>query len=308
MRKLIILLIAILAAASVQADKFTSKKVYTTRVQKLAPLNHVVVQGTINVNLHSGYRQPLLTLYGDPRDLEQVFIEEKDGRLVVNIGAGYPRYGQVSADIRTTRITAFVYRGAGTVKGMKLYARPLDLEIDNSGLTQFAGDIYLRSLRVKGSGPLKISGVKTSVLQVNMSGHPQVELRGMTNLCSIDLKGDGMFSMYWIKSDRLRVRLDNNVYLQLAGFVNQLEVKLCGNARFNGRYLRARRLFVKTYDHAIAQVSAVKHQHTLASGASDIYFYNLPDTKTDFMAFNGAVLDMRPWNLFYKEEYTRYNK
>ena len=45
-----------------------------------------------------------------------------------------------------------------------------------------------------------------------------------------------------------------------------------------------------------------------ATENSDIRFYNLPNTKADFMAANGSVLDMRnlSWPVF--EEYTPYNK
>lgn len=307
MRKFIFLLFALFTVLTAEAGTMGSKTVMS-RTQKLAFVNQVVVEGRLNVNLHTGYRQPEVTLYGDPRDLAQVMIQDKQGRLVVSLGQGYPRYGQVSADIRTHRIVALTYRGAGTVKGMKLYAKPFDLDMDNSGNTELSGDIALRRLTVRGNGLLRINGVKAIDLKVRMSGRPRVELRGMANLASLDLKGDGLFSMYWVKSDNLRVRADDGIYVQLAGVANQLEVKLCGHAKLNARYLRARRLFVKTYDHSVAEVSAVKHQHTLASDASDIYFYNLSDTRTDFMAFNGAVLDMRPWNLQAREEYTRYNK
>ena len=87
-----------------------------------------------------------------------------------------------------------------------------------------------------------------------------------------------------------------------------MEVELWNHADFNGRYLRASRAFVKTHDNSVAKISAVRRQHTLASDASDIYFYNLPEMRTDFMAYDGAVLDMRDWNLLCEQEYTIYNK
>ena len=96
--------------------------------------------------------------------------------------------------------------------------------------------------------------------------------------------------------------------IQLAGIVNRLEVELWGAARFKGRYLRAQRSFVKTHDKSVAEISAVNHQSTLATDASDIYYYNIPDTRADFMAFNGSVLNMREWSLYELQEFTRYNK
>ncbi|MDP1614549.1 MAG: hypothetical protein Q8L68_01995, partial [Methylococcales bacterium] len=67
--------------------------------------------------------------------------------------------------------------------------------------------------------------------------------------------------------------------------------------------------FVKTHDHAIAEVTTLKHQHSLASDASDIYFYKVPKTKADFMAFNGSVLDMHEWAQDGRfDPYNSYNK
>ena len=103
------------------------------------------------------------------------------------------------------------------------------------------------------------------------------------------------------------MRERGNAFVQLAGIADRLDVELWGNARFRGRYLRANTLFVKTHDSSLAEVSAVKRQHTLASGSSDIHFYNIPQLKTDLMAFNGAVLDMRDWNNPWTQEYNQYN-
>ena len=81
-----------------------------------------------------------------------------------------------------------------------------------------------------------------------------------------------------------------------------------GSSQFKGRYLRAQRSFVKTHDQSVAEISAVNHQSNLATDASDIYYFNIPNTRADFMAFNGSVLDMREWSQYDTEEFTRYNK
>jgi hypothetical protein len=46
----------------------------------------------------------------------------------------------------------------------------------------------------------------------------------------------------------------------------------------------------------------VEAQHALAKGSSNIYFYDLPDMKADFMAENGSILDLREWERpFFRE-------
>ena len=94
----------------------------------------------------------------------------------------------------------------------------------------------------------------------------------------------------------------------MAGIVGTLDMELQGSARFNGRYLRGTDVFAKTYDHSVADICVTKTQHTLASNSSNIYFHNLPKMKADFMAFDGAVLDMRDLSAPFLQEYTQYNK
>ena len=85
--------------------------------------------------------------------------------------------------------------------------------------------------------------------------------------------------------------------------MDRLDVELWNTAHFNGRYLRAEHSFVKTHDRSLAEISVIRNQHTLASGKSNIYFYELPLTRADFMAFDGSVLDLREWENYY----TPYN-
>lgn len=283
-------------------------KTSKTQTYKVADFNQLVVKGQINVSLHTGYAKPEVILRGDPRDLIQVVIKEKNNRLLIYIGKGHPRFGAVYADIRGRQLSSFTYKGSGIVTGTRLYSSSLNLYIDNPGKTTLGGNLRLHNLDVKGSGVLVVNGVNASGLVLSMTGSPKVQFTGVAHLTNLNLKGDGSFSMYWIKSDTLKIRAKDNIFLQLAGVANRLDVELWDNSRFKGRYLRADRAFVKTHDHAIAELSAIKRQHTLATDASDIYFYNIPTMKTDFMAYSGAVLDMRDWSVYAMQEYDRYNK
>ena len=278
-----------------------------TQTRAVPAYSRVIVNGPFNVKLHTGYRKPEVILQGDSQDLQQVFTRVQNNTLIITVGAGYPKAGQLSVDIRTQTLNAFSYDGVGTISGPQLNTRYLDLAISNPGNTVLGGHLGLHRLVARG-GFLRLSGVTGYNIQIVMIGQPRIQLVGLFNFNTLNLHGDGFLSGYWIKNDRLIIKQHGNVHVQLAGIAKVLEVELWDHADFNGRYLRANRAFVKTHGQSVAKISAVDRQHTLATDASDIYFYNLPVMRTDFMAYEGAVLDMRDWNLLSMQEYTIYNK
>ncbi|CAM2748580.1 GIN domain-containing protein [Legionella worsleiensis] len=279
-----------------------------TQNRPVSAFNQVDVQGQINVNLHTGYKKPAVVLIGDPRDLAQVSVTVSQGTLFVALGKGFPRFGAVQADIRSKFLNSIRYKGAGSVRGSRLHTSYLNASIENPGTTRLAGSIGLQRLEVTGSGSTQIDGISSRNLQIDLKGNPKVQLTGFANLAKLNIDGDAWLSMYWIKSKDLTIRAKHGAKIQLAGIVNKLDVELWGVAQFKGRYLRAQRSFVKTHDKAMAEISAVRHQSDLAKDASDIYYFNLPTTRADFMAFNGSVLDMRPWSESDWKDYNQYNK
>ena len=282
------------------------KQVKQVRVQ--GAFSQIKAQGHLNLTLHTGYRQPKVVLSGDARDLAQITTHVTDDTLHVLVGKGYPRYGMVHADIQTKTLTRVQYEGAGVVKGLRLNTNYLDLSLNTTGTVRLGGRIGLRHLHAMGSGLVQISGLASPNLSIRLQGEPKVQLTGHANLTHLEAQGGGTLSFYWLKSDFLILRASHLAKLQLAGVVNKLDVELWGNAQLKGRYLRAERSFVKTHQHAVAEISSVNHQSTLALGASNIYYYNLPTTRADFMAYDGSVLDMREWERFEMQYLNRYNK
>ena len=282
------------------------------QVRHMPAFTRVKVDGTINVSLHTGYSRPQVILRGDPRDLVHVTTVVVNGGLLVNLGKGYPNYGPVQAEIRGKFLNSFEYHGRGYITGKRLRSSLLDILIDNDGKTTLGGNITVRKLKVMGGGYTQISGVRSERMQVKLSGKARVQLSGVVNVTSIDVDNGSWLSMYWVKSRVLKVCGRGASFIQLAGITDRLDVELWDKACFKGRYLRANRAFVKTYDKAVAEISAINRQHTLASGGSDILFYNIPEMRTDFMAFDGSVLDMRDLNIrdwrMPLQEYNRYNK
>lgn len=279
------------------------------QVRPLPAFNQVAVQGMLDVNLHTGYKRSVVILRGDPRDLKHIEVRVKNNSLVVYGGKKAPCCGTPSLEIRTASLNAFTYKGSGTIRADRLRTSLLELSIYNSGQTRLAGAIALRKLVARGGGDIQISGVSSRYLQLEMTGKTKVQLtNGIMNVAKLQLKGSGWLSLYWVKSPLLTVCAKGKTRIQLAGVVDKLDLELWGSARFNGRYLRAKNAFVKTHDRAVARLTAIKHQHTLATDASDIYFYKIPQTKADFMAYQGSVLDMRDLSQADVKDYDRYNK
>lgn len=284
-----------------------STGIKTTQYRQVTAFNQVDVKGLVNINLHTGYKQPQVILTGDARDLAQVQTIVSRNTLYLVLGKGYPRYGEVNADIRGRFLNRVHYEGAGVINGSQLHTSLLDLFLANEGTTKLNGTIGLRKLDVIGNGLVQINGITSQNLQIHIKGNPKVQLNGFASITTLNLDG-GWLSFYWVKSDNLTIRAKQASRIQLAGLVNRLDVELWGASTFKGRYLRAQRTFVKTHDKSVAEISSVNHQSSLATDASDIYYYNLPNTRADFMAFNGSVLDMREWDQPYLEDFTRYNK
>lgn len=293
-------------ASKTQVVEPPAKRISQTR--SLSAFNRINVEGNMNVSLHTGYSRPQVILHGDARDLVQLKTLVSNNQLIMTLGKGYPRFGPVSADIRGRYLNAFYYKGAGRITAPDLHSGLLDLSIDNSGQTTIAGRIFLQKFSAAGGGSVQLSGVSSQALQLVIKDKTRVQIVGTMNLNRVDLCDGAELSLYWVKSQGLIIRASGQSIMQLAGTVDKLDVELKGMAHFKGRYLRANHSFVKTRDKAVAEISAVRHQHSFATDASDIYFYNIPHTRADFMAYAGSVLDMREWSQYDMQVYDPYNK
>jgi len=287
--------------------------VYTTQQRTFAPFTRLRIDGSVDVTLHNASRASI-TIQGSKFDIDALKICEKDGFLRINMGLGYPHGGHIHIDVYTPKLTTFIYRGTGTIQANPLRTPTLDLDIKNNGKTTLKGAFYIRNVILRGNSDVFLEHPhypKTLTNQprvsIKMSQKSHLRMVGFIRLYKLTLLNDSVISAYWIDSDDLQVCAKDHAYVQLGGAVDRLEVNLTGEARFNGRYLRSKRVFAKTFGHSTAQINAVKQQHTLASDDSNIYYYNIPDAKADFMAYQGAVLDRREWGLFM-QEFNKYNK
>lgn len=268
----------------------------------------VNVVGDINLKLHTGSRNPSVVVSAEQEVLDKIQLNVIVGVLTISLKNPKPQDGPVTVDIQSRYLNELIYHGKGTITGDRLQANLERAVIDNRGTTVLKGTVLLGYLEVLGGGDTQISGVTSRRLHVKMSGKSKLRLTGIVALKRLDMKDASWFSLSWEKSTTLVVRACDKAYIEIAGIVNRLDAEIWNHAQFNARYLRARRAFMKTHDYSVAHIAVTHHQHTLATDASDIRFYNLPEMKTDFLSYDGAVLDMRAFSTAFVEEPTPYNK
>ena len=262
----------------------------------------VNIDGQLNVNLHTGSKSAFIKFHGSSQDLGDVRWSIQHGVLTVKRLTHSARPAKVTLDIYSHYLSAFSYHGSGQISGNKLRTYGLKLDIDNHGTTNFSGDIGVNDFRLSGAGHMQVNGLSSHSLKLNLSGNSNLNVAGKVALANVHMQDNSRLSLHWVDSRVLHVRAEDSAKIQLAGIVDWMDVRVNDRAVFNGRYLRATRAFVKTFDSARANIFVTERQHTLASGKSNIYVFELPAIKTDFMAYQGSVLDLRGWSRFkYKE-------
>jgi hypothetical protein len=272
--------------------------------RSLPNFSRINSQGDVNLLIHQDKRNFVL-LKGDPRDLARVVTYVKANTLWLKAPPRKTTFAPITAELHLKFFNYLNYKGQAQVTGQNLKTSLLDLVIQNSGKNSFSGRINLKSIDLRG-GVTEINGIHSENLRIALANNARLTLSGIANTSSISLNS-GFLSLYWVNSPKLEVRAGGNAVVQLAGIVDRLYIHLTGSACFKGRHLNANNVFVKTYGNSVAEIAARYKQHSLASDQSDIKIFELPEMRTDFMAGNGSVLDIRDFNNPFLKEYTRYN-
>lgn len=259
------------------------------------PINqftHLDVHGNVNLTIRTGRHKPKLILDGDPNLLKCTTAYVAENTLYIAGCIEDESTPPIQAIIETRHLDGLSYRGNGNIRAESIHANMDSLILDTPGKTKLSGKVRVMNLELK-RGYLEVKGLSSPRLTVSLFNNARAKLTGIVSLRKLKLAGNNWFSLSWADSPRLTIESRGNSYFQIAGIVNWLDAELWDHSRFNAKFLRVHRSFVKTHDNAIAEITTTAHQHTLATDASDILFYKLPKNQTNFMAFDGAVLDMR---------------
>lgn len=269
-----------------------------TRFYTPDDFTQVDVDGNINLNIHTGARRAWFSIHGDTRDLGEIDwkVKNKTKTLKVYLDGRYPKHGPITMDVGLKQFTGLQYDGDGNVTGRRLRAKQLNIQIKNSKntLTTLEGRMNLQQVVLRGQGRVLLRDTASRRLHVTMFGRVKALILGTAALKTVDMNMHSFLNVKRVRTKILRVKMGEHSFARLAGTVSWMTADLNGNARFNGRKLRATEAFVKTHDSAVARIYVLEKQHTLATDQSNIYYYNTPTYKTDFMGKNGAVLNLGP--------------
>lgn len=269
----------------------------TFNEKQLSYFTNLVVSDKIDVNVNVGSQRSAMILTGDKETIKRVQFKQADETLTIWLSPeffdGDSGPAKVHIDIYTHFLNDITLKDyTGHFQATNLNTPYLNANLDNSGSVSLSGKIGLNNLIVSGNGITQIHGINSQSVSIQMTENPTIDLTGIVNLESLKANGTGHLRLYWVDSDALTVSQSGKTYVELAGIANRVYLKLNDQAHFNGRYLRAKLGYAKTYDNSVADVQFLNSQSVLANDNSTISFFGKPPYHVDFMAKNGAVLDM----------------
>jgi hypothetical protein len=279
---------------------------YPSSLKVSGDFHTVFARGDISVTIHQTSGPSYAIAHGDSQDLIYLEFETKQDCLKINLGRGFPHFSNVSIDIWVNNLHRLVQRQNAKITGHQLYSSGLIVSAVGNVPLCLDGNINLTGLQAKKNAHVEIAGINSKSLSIDLHHKAYAKLQGVIRVCRINVYDESWLSMYWVKANRMSISYGEHGFVQLAGLTNVLDLELYDHAKFAGRYLRANRAFVRTHDFSLAQISAVRSQHTLALDRSHIDFFNLPLMRTDFMTEHGAVLDLREWTLPYAQEEVKF--
>lgn len=265
----------------------------TTITYHTPKFTKIKASGTMNLRVQTHSRGTWVRLHGDSRDLCHVRWSVKHNILTI-YSKQSDQHAPVDVIVNTPQLSSLSFDGQGTLTAKHLRSKQLDLHIHNKGFSTLEGNMNLHHVGLSGSGRVEIKSRNNHAMSLFLSGRVQTKIVGLTNLKRLYMSGKSYASLYWIKSQTLEVTMTDNARAQMAGMANLAYINMDKNSNLNARYLRATEAFVKTHDAALAKIAVVTTQHTLAKDQSNIYYFNPATYETDFMAKNGAVLDLIP--------------
>lgn len=257
----------------------------------------IKINGKIDVNIHTGSNIHKVVFYGAQQDIVSADHGVKYGELFINLDKKAPKYGYMKVDIYMRKLTSFRYNGSGNILATGIKSSCVDVDINNNGNTTLGGSFGLGRAKFSNSGYYKIQGVHGCATNLILMDNAKVNLNGYSNVANLNMGDNSQLNLYWVKSKTIHIKLKDNSRAQLSGVAETFDSEQWDKSLLETRHLMAQNSFVKTHDTSAAYISVVKNQHTLAKDKSNIYFYFLPETQTDFMAKDGSVLDMREWHL-----------
>lgn len=288
-----LLLFLILSYASnALANNIISKEFIT------APFSSINVSNQINVKIIETRNTPSLCITGDSNSVHHVYAAVRDGILYLSMAPDYQADADSSiiAFVKSCPIHELTTGGSGSVTGDHL-TRLSTVTANGSGSINITGKkLDLQSVNVGQAATVNIIGIDSHRLNVNNSSSGQVNLGGSMVLQNLNYSGNGPINIYWIDSTDVKVTGNGTGKIFLAGTAGLLDTTLSNSTTLDARYLRAKRGFINTRDNARADVWAHCNLNSLATGSSNIYYYNDAGSTNSYITPPADVLRLTHLN------------
>jgi hypothetical protein len=259
------------------------------------PFHAIDINGPINIQISSGQARYTMQLLGDQESLRHVYAAVKNGTLYLSLQPNYvlSKDSQLAAKVDLPFLDQLRYTGTGDVNAVNL-SGVLNAIVNGNGTIVLLGkNLNLHNLSVAGESNVHILGIDSNLLNVQDTGSGKVNLGGTMVLQNVLYNGTGPLSIYWVNSSHVNVTGNGQGRIFLAGIANMLDATLSHRTYLDAKYLHARRAFINTHDISRADVWTKCSLSTLATDASNIYYYNDPALSTgSYMGPPGAVIRM----------------
>lgn len=264
----------------------------TSMERPLPPvIRKVVLRGALRVEVDSREGgQHFFRARGNAADLENINVHVDGQTLYIENSRemGPP----VSVYLRVSRLQEVYYAGQGYLSG-HLTRDCTTLDVSGRVHADLGGErVHLQAVRARHGASIHLTGVNTSVLNVNAVGNSNIELVGVMGLRQLRFSGSGRVKLYWVDSPAVQICGSGDGQAFVAGVTELLGVELRGCALLDARYLRARKAFVKTHNFSTAEVTVRDSLNALALDHSNIYYYRYAGLINEYMYDRGSVLYM----------------
>jgi hypothetical protein len=220
------------------------------------------------------------------------------------IGTPYPRpninqdsmaLAQINEIYADKNINLNIYKNA---RNEKIILVGSDIDKKTIRITQKNHVLFIEG---KPKHPITANLYLGPLYVMNLRGDATVSFHGSNKLMKLATNNNINVTHLYNYSSQFTIEQRDKSAINLFGSTKILNSELWNSSYLNAKNFRTIRSFVKTHDHATAYINSTLRQHALASNASDIYYEKNPEIKSEFMGFNGSVLQLRPSKNYQKD-------
>jgi hypothetical protein len=165
-------------------------------------------------------------------------------------------------------------------------ANSMDVLQHSKGVLEISNDVSKKSkqvriwlkkmpkvIKLRGNSKIYLKAKSTSPLKLVATAPGQIIINGWVNINNIQNPGRADIFAHWLVGSQLNLYSDGG-FVQLAGKVNHFILELDHFSRLDSLGLKANHVWVNSAGSSLAKLMPVKSLNAIASGHSQIAYYN----------------------------------